>query len=327
MMNPYDTLPKVVGDYEQIERVKTGIWSIDYALGNPFKREWGIPLRSIYELSGRNHVGKSTLAYFLAGSVSKEGKVLLADFEGLDRTYLPYAFAGSGFSGEIEILAHQNKDKRTADSDIISSMADRLADEGIIAGIFDSVSQYQPKAEIEAVVGDHIVGRRAMEVGQFCRRASASLRMASTAKAVFVVNHLYAPIGGGARKSETAGGEVLKNTSAVRVRMFVRERFEGNEGELNGQLVQANVDKLRYGGAGREFQFFLVPGMGVHVGLSAMFNCFNAGIAERGRTVKMEDQSYGYINQIIKQAPEGNEPYADFITAIGAWAKEEHGYE
>lgn len=330
---PYDILPTVTGDYEDVERATTGIFSLDWALGNPFTKSWGMPLRTIYELAGKSHVGKSTLSYFMSGAVDPDGKILMADFEGLDRSYLPYAFASSGFRGEIEILTVTSRGEKSKpqdyDNQIINLLAQRIRDNENTAGIFDSVSHYQPKAEIEGNVGDAFVGNRAKDMAQFTRIASANLRLATKPKAIFVVNHLYAPIGGLSRKAETAGGDVLKAIAGVRMRMYISERFgDSDTGEISAQIVSGQIDKLRFGGMGRKFTFAMIPGMGVHMGLSWMFDCFELGLAERGRTVKIGDTSYGYISNLIERArQEGNEPFMDFRDVLYEYTEKEHGYE
>ena len=69
---------EVIGDYESIPRMRTGLLSLDLALGNPNRSLLGAPLRSMYELYGNEHVGKSTLAYYLAGKVQGSGEIRIA---------------------------------------------------------------------------------------------------------------------------------------------------------------------------------------------------------------------------------------------------------
>ena len=57
----------VEGEVPTVDRFPTGLWSLDRALGQ--NGQWGAPLRSIYEIYGYPHVGKSSLSYYLAGRV------------------------------------------------------------------------------------------------------------------------------------------------------------------------------------------------------------------------------------------------------------------
>ena len=51
---------KFIGDVYPVQRFVTGLWSLDRALG--FRGENGMPLRSLVELYGHEHSGKSSLA-------------------------------------------------------------------------------------------------------------------------------------------------------------------------------------------------------------------------------------------------------------------------
>lgn len=297
---------KVVGNYPKTARADTGIFSIDRALGNPLTKEWGMPLRSLYEIFGYPHTGKSTLSYFLAGRVrlerEKGNEILLADLEGLDRDYLSSAVGASGFNGVVRITPHEDeKGKSRPHEALMQDVADEVGEETVSSGILDSVGAIQPIAESAGDVGEAFVGRRAKAMAQFCRRAVGSLRSAETPGAVFVVNHLHPIIGG--RGSITPGGQTLEYLSGVRIQIISKkdDRFVGKEtGEVLGILSKGYVRKLRFGGPGREFQFFLIPGQGIHTGLSAMFDCIKLGLAVRETTVKIGKKSYGYISKLIE---------------------------
>ena len=59
---------KFIGDIYPVQRVLTGLWSLDRALG--FRGDNGVPLRSLFELYGHEHSGKSTLAWYIAAKVN-----------------------------------------------------------------------------------------------------------------------------------------------------------------------------------------------------------------------------------------------------------------
>jgi hypothetical protein len=79
--------------------------------------------------------------------------------------------------------------------------------------------------------------------------------------------------------------------------IWPQETFTDDNDVPIGFLVSGKLEKLRYGAKGREFTYYIVPGYGVHVGASAMFDCFTLGLAERGTTVKIGKKSLGYIKK------------------------------
>src|SRR3990167_7564347 len=162
----------VEGEVPVVERFSTGLWSLDHALGQ--NGQWGAPLRSIYEIYGYPHVGKSSLSYYLAGCVRPKGKIVIADVEGtMDGAYLKSCVAQSGFQGTIKIVDYADKKGPRHHEAMIQEAADALYDEE-----------------------EAFVGRRALIVSKWSRRVSAWLRAASRPKATFVVNHVNPIIGG-----------------------------------------------------------------------------------------------------------------------------------
>lgn len=308
---------KVVGDYPKTARADAGIFSINRALGNPFKKEWGMPIGrgGLYEIFGYPHTGKSTLSYFLAGRVrlEREGgnEILLADLEGLDRDYLGSAIEASGFSGTVQIAPFEDdKGKPRSHEALMQDVADSVGEETVSSSILDSVGAIQPIAESSGDIGERFIGNRAIALAQFCRRAVGALRLGISPGAIFVVNHLHPIIGG--RGSITPGGQTLEYLSGIRIQVQRNEEFSSKEtGEVLGMLSKGYVRKLRSGGRGREFQFFLIPGQGIHPGLSAMFDCIELGLAVRGTTVKIGKKSYGYISKLIETGRAGDDSKFD----------------
>ncbi len=142
------------------------------------------------------------------------------------------------------------------------------------------------------------MGRRAKLVAQFARSLGANLRVKDRPSIAIIINHVHSVIGG--RGHTTAGGESLKFLSASRVMIWSQEKFlqEEDSGDFPiGFLVSGKLEKLRFGGPGREFQYYIVPGYGVHAGASAMFDCFNLGLAKRDTTIKIDGKSLGYLKK------------------------------
>lgn len=308
---------EIIGDYEPVPRIVTGLYSLDRALGNPARGEIGMPANCLYELYGYEYQGKSTLVYFLAGKINPQGEIFLADLDGFDPEYLKQAFGAAGFSGKLYVIPHtMKKGKRLiarSHSQVVQEAVDGLEKPETSAVIFDSVSTYQPIMEKVGDMEEQFVGRRAKAVGQWCRRALAGLRDRNTPAAAFVTNHAYQVIGG--RGETTAGGMVLKATAAVRLKLQRKEQnFVDGRDDF---MAEGRIVKLRYGGKGRTFRVFIVAGRGVHPGMTAVFDCFALGLAERSTTVKIGDKSYGYMKSLIEAAADGSDKKFDpFLEAL-----------
>ena len=320
----------VSGSYPTLERRMTGLFSFDYAVADLAKGELGLPLRVIVELSGHQGVGKSSLAYYLAGKVAGNGAISVCDIELLDRDYIPSAVGVSGFKGEIRLVDSIDDKKRPVPHEtMLMGMATELFKEEVGAAVMDSVSAIQPIAEAAGDFGEAFMGKRAKLVAQVTRALSGALRNKGRASSAFVINHAYQVIGG--HGHTTAGGIVLPALAGVRVHMWTKEVFmsgekDDPENRPLGFLVGGQVEKLRFGGKGRSFQFYIVPGFGVHPGVTAMFDAIANGFAERTKVgqIKMNDKTFGRIkSELLTYAAEGkSRKFTPFIEVLNDYATE-----
>ena len=318
----------VTGTYPTLLRKKTGLFSLDYALQS--KGYLGLPMRNLIELYGYVGVGKSTLAYYLAGKVSERDTISICDIEMLDREYIPYAIGASGFKGNVHLVdGVDDKQKAVPHENMMMNMVKELAEETTGASILDSVSAIQPIAEAEGDFGEAFMGKRAKLVGQVSRALSGVLRNKERPSSAFIINHVYQILGG--RGHTTAGGVLLGALAGVRLMLWTGEAFyDDKTGKPLGFLVKGKVEKLRFGGKGGEFQFYIVPGFGIHVGVSAMFDCFEFELAERGTRVKLDDRNIGYLKtDLLSYAALGKtRKFLPFIDKLNEYAdKVEKGNE
>jgi RecA/RadA recombinase len=317
---------KIIGDYPPIERRTTGLYTFDRAVGNPFKEAWGMPLRSMYEIYGASSSGKSTLSYFLAGKVNPTGEIDIADIEGLDLKYLELAIGASGFEGTLKVISeYDDKGKPRYHGAMLTELAMRLAEEAD-AGIFDSVSSYASAAEEEGTIGEAHMGRRAKDMAQFVRKARRRLLYAEAPGALFFINHKYNNLGSAGHT--TAGGEEPKNLAAVRIWLYRKESHIIKTSDFDDFYAEGRVMKLRYGGGGRKFGVFFLAGQGVHPGMTAVFDCFRLGLAERGATVKLNGKSQGRISELVESARAGEtDKFEPFHKALDKFTGEIKGDE
>lgn len=336
-MNEDVLVPQVTisGRYPTLSRIKTGLFSLDYALSH--KGNLGVPLRVIMELYGYTNVGKSTLAYFIAGKIASEmgGSITDADLEMNDVDYIPYAVAAAGYKGNVRMVdVTDEKGKIKTHEDILMIMAKDLLKEDVSAVIWDSIGATQSMAQQvvltdpKATFGEAFMGKRAKLVGDVASALRTALISKETPSIAIGINHVHQVIGG--RGHITPGGERLKYLAGTRIMMWSAEAFYENDDDPTspalGFRVSGQIEKLRFGGRGRKFQFYIVPGYGVHAGVSAMFDAFDLTArlnvakkkgklsasaapymnAERGARVKLEGKNLGFLKKdLLQYAAEG----------------------
>ena len=301
---------RIEGDYEPIGHTITGLYSFDRAFAN--RGDIGLPQRSMVEMYGNNHIGKSTLAYYLSGALNNEGRILVCDFEGLDVDYLPLASNPSNFDGTIEIIKSlDNKNKARSHESMLTEFTSRIfSEEDVIAGIMDSVGSILPTYQREGEIGEGFGAKRAVVVAGLARNSQFALTNKPTPANIFVINHSHQIISGMGHSS--AGGVVLKYLAGTRIflRHSTKDFIKNTDGVL-AYVTLGVVEKLRFGGKGRTFKFVTVPGYGVRPNLTAVQDAVDAGLATRGAVVKIREKSFGYISKLVAEDLEGNDELFD----------------
>lgn len=290
MSSMFPELDEETIEQRKIVRQPTGLASFDRSLFG------GLILKSIYEIYGYTHVGKSTLSYFLAGSVRPTGKLMLADFEHYDPAYVESALRLSGFDGTVHEPRQEYGEQ--ALEDIRSS----LLDEAYSGAILDSVGALVTKAELEGELTDANMGLKARRLAPFMRQMLYALKRNPDA-CLFIINHLHAIMKLG-NASTTHGGVAIHNNAHVRIRLSTEKVAD------EYQIVNGRIDKNRYGGKGadkRPFKFVLVPNVGVHPGLTAVQDCKWFGLNESATRIRINDTDYGYFKNLAGRVQSGEE--------------------
>ena len=327
---------QVVGDVFPVTRFPTGLWSLDHALG--FRGDNGMPLRSLVELYGAEHSGKSTLAWYLAAKVKQSGIVWIADLEGtLDPEYIRTVVEHAGFQGTVRVADYAetkrgSKTMRSHEAQLQDAI-DALLEPEVNAAVIDSIGMFWPIVDRSKDLGERSVGQRAKTIADASRRLVAWLRVVEAPKLAVYINHVHPNIGG--RGFDTPGGETKK--FAANVRVWLR-RIESDIPEGSGNfLAEARIQKLKFGGASsdRRGLVFFIPGLGVSPELTAVFDCIRLGIAERGAVIKMDvmdaddkefkSTSMGRIGTLVEHAMEPDKhkkSFEPFFEALERHEKE-----
>ena len=308
---------EVEGEYPVIERFQTGILSLDMALSNgPYI---GAPLRVVYEIFGKPGVGKSTLTYYLSGKINKTGNIYVASLESFDRDYVVQSVTPSGFEGKIKLIDMQEKGKTRSHEAVLTDLIKAVTNDDFNAGIFDSIGALIPTAEMEGELTDANMGVRARLVSKIAKKFSWNLINSERMGAIFIINHQHEVIGG--MGHTTAGGVTLKYHSRVRMGLW-SETIKLSD-EVAGYLVHGTIEKLSMGKTGRKFQLILLPGYGISPDLSAMFDCFELGLAKRDKSIQVDGQSLGYLSKFFEAAREGRtEMFAPFYAKLEDYVRE-----
>lgn len=295
-------LPTITeGIVPTVERYETGLWSFDRAVGN--KGEYGLPLRTITELYGYEHSGKSTFAYYLLGAIRPEGKVGIVDFEtSIDPEYLPVVMSKAGYTGEVKIIdyAIRKKDKKIErpHEDQAQEAAELLLEEETNGICIDSLGMWASQQEKEGDIGEAFWGKRAKAIAQFSRKCLSYLQLADQGQLVIAINHSLPTMGG--RGHYTPGGVTKSFAAGVRLMMWRKD----SDFALGAFHATIKVEKLRFGGAHKKrmANVFIIPGYGISREMTAVLDCVDLKLAERGASVKIGGESAGRINTLVKAA-------------------------
>jgi RecA/RadA recombinase len=308
----------IIGNFPKVERQVTGLYTFDRAFINN-TGVIGFPLGTGVEIFGANHVGKTTVTLGLSGLIAsaQEYNIAWADFEGSDPEYILGLFDAVKYSGDLHYI-REATDEEALDS-LVVKMFDKKANCGV--GIIDSIGAISPISEREGDLGDANMGRRAFLIGQFSRKGINTLR--GTNKIIFAINHEYPIIGG--RGKDTPGGEVKKYLFSVRIQLK-RKYLKGKWLEYpdGSYIIEGKVIKNRWGYKDRQFNLFVLAGKGIHLGLTAMYDCVTLKLATAEKSVKLGETSFGYIKNMTDKAQEGNEAFfMPFIEALSKYNNEE----
>lgn len=283
----------IIGVPSTIPRIETGFYSLDHAFSD---QKPGVPGKWGFEIFGQNHVGKSTFVYSLAAILAQKsgGSVALADFEGFDPEYLETIMGNTGFSGNVHIVQDDSDEQQ------LEKLLE-LLDKDCSVGILDSIGAISPMQEQDNDIGEANMGRRALILAQFCRKAVHLMRMSSKPKVILMTNHWIPQIG--KPGYDTPGGEAKKYLAAVRILLKRDTEFPDASYVLSGE-----IKKNRWGILGRKFYIFVVSGYGIHPGLSAVWDCImNKTATYVNGVIRIGDTSFGRLSSIVKAVKSGNE--------------------
>lgn len=234
----------------KVERIQTGCFSLDEALGG------GLPRGRIIEVFGKESSGKSTLTTFLMAQIQKNGgRAALIDAE--------MAFDGAyakAIGVDVSKLMVSQPGSLEEGMDVLRELVNTKAFDIIVV---DSVAALVPKSEIE---GDEMLkdtmAVQARLLGKALRILTNEISKSKTV--VIFINQVRDKIGVfyGA-KTVTPGGRALKFFSSIRIDVSAGDKIIGKNEEQIGNWLKVKMAKNKTAPPWREAEFELYYAKGV----------------------------------------------------------------
>jgi RecA/RadA recombinase len=293
---------------EEEHRTKSELYSLDQSIGG------GFPDNTITEIYGWEYVGKSTLAWYLAGKLAPpQSRIAILAFEPFGQAYIESNLKMAGFGGKVWVVPTlSSKGDPLTHEERIDLLIDAARDDSTLTcAVVDTLSAIISTQESEGSVADANMGKRAKLIHSLLRKTLA-LQMTQRVKmkspfALLACNHL-GPILGPVSGATTTGGTAPKKYAATRLRLAVNKRYE--DGSL---WIQGAVEKVRFRGeaGNREaFHVILKANVGVSPGLTAVRDCVQLGLAseENGRII-MGGYKFGLFTKMLEADEEKLYPF------------------
>lgn len=312
--------------FESTQRVLTQCHSLDRSLAD-FKGNFGFPLKSIVEVYGNKGVGKSTFCFSMMATIARQlqKNMTILDWEGQSRDTIEGVLEAQGFFGNVEYISNRPDE---SSEETVERFLLAVKDDDQNVGLVDSIGGFLPTAYLEGQVSDSSMGVFARETGRMVNKAKQLVISSPSPAAIFMTNHVHPKIGGFVQGNDTAGG--VKKRYLSHVRLDVSRYFGNKKSPVSGfvsldggWLMKGKVDDNRYGFSKGEFVVWMMGGEGIHVGMTALFDCVLSGIAKlsakavkESATVSMDGKTYGKLGWILEHRNEDPNFFVPFQNAL-----------
>jgi hypothetical protein len=262
--------------------------SLDRAVaGINFKGETlpGLPLRCGYHIwSKESGLGKTTAALSIMGIIaaSLNKDIAVCPIDTFDAGNLESILNYTGMNSVVEVVLSK---KGHADS--VNQLNLALSKKGYCASLLDSAYAVMSTAVEEGEVEDANMGRDAKMVSTYVRQAKGIIDAATEDKAFFITNMSFVDIGArrafGPPPYVPARGRTLMGLTSIHINLT--QAYVSNKAVRfdKGRLLNGRIEKNNFGPTLREFEVFTIGGIGIHKGLTAVYDCLSYGLATINR--------------------------------------------
>ena len=302
-----------------VEAISTGSLSLDLALGIG-----GVPKGRIIEIYGPESSGKTTLALHILASAQKAGGI--AAFIDAEHALDPVYARNLGVNIDELLISQPDTGEQALE------ITDALVRSGAVdAIVIDSVAALVPKSEIEAEMGDSVVGLQARLMSQALRKLTGSI--SKTNCVVIFINQLREKIGVMYGNPETTtGGKALKFYASVRLDVRRVETLSVG-GTKVGNHTRVKVTKNKVAPPFREAEFDIIYGEGISRTSELVDTGLRLGFIEKGGSwftygdvrLQGKDSMKDYLKENPEIADELEERIKEKLMGIAA--PEEEGEE
>jgi len=297
------------GKYPTHDRIETGCLSFDWAIaGQDFSRKQllGLPLRCGYHIYSKNTgLGKTALSLALLGIVASKMKqgITIAPIDTFDQGNLETILTDMGMTDEeVNIVMGDEHPK------VLADLIEAYQRKDICAALLDSVYSCMSTAVAQSDPGDKNVGQDAQMMAGFVRQMYGITNNARHKDKIFILTNMLFPAIGGARKGfgpppmATARGVTPNSLTSIHIKLTQQYRKNSAVKGDVGRLIHGVIEKNNFGPTGREFDVYMVGGHGIHVGLTAVFDCLSFGLAKDKTGGKVDIDGYSArLNAMIDQ--------------------------
>lgn len=226
-----------MGKVTKIQRIKTGIFGLDVALGG------GLPKGRIIEAFGPLSAGKTYLAILTAKAVQEDGGVVAwLDLEHqVDRSWMEKLGVDTS-----KILFSEPENCEQA-IDVIDTL---VRSRSVALVVIDSIAAFSTIREQEEGAEDQQMGDTAKLVNKLCRKITSALQAEDLSKPetynnciIFAINQEREKIGVMyGNPITTPGGRGLPYFASVRINLHIGDYIKEKE-EVIGKIVKFKIEK------------------------------------------------------------------------------------
>lgn len=311
------------GSYPAHTRIETGCLSLDLAVaGQDFQKNYllGLPLKCGYHIySKETGLGKTTLSVSLMGIIGAQlGKNLsISPVDTFDLANIESILTSQNYSGNVDIVLDVDSHSKT-----LKKLTKSFLAKDTCGALLDSAYACMSTAVDEGDPEDASMGRDAKMISTFVRQVYDATISAKEDKFFIVTNMLFPDLGGGRKgfgppAMSTPRGKTLPGLTSIHMKLT--QQYLKNKAIKSdvGRLVHGKIEKNNFGPTNKEFDVYMVGGIGIHVGLTAMFDCLKYGLAEevKGAKIAIDGQVIASTRNLI-DGWEDEEFYKPFVDLI-----------